>query len=66
MYSKELKDKWHDDPKKWKLEIFYFNKEDKRLFIFKRFRLWGWTWNYANPLTYILLVLLFVAIFFLR
>jgi uncharacterized membrane protein len=66
MTSKELNDKWHDDPNNWKLGIFYFNKEDKRLFIFKRFKLWGWTYNYANPLTYILLALLLVVLFFLR
>ena len=24
MYSQELKNKWHDDPKNWKLGIFYF------------------------------------------
>ena len=31
MYSQELKNKLHDDPKNWKLGIFYFNKEDKKL-----------------------------------
>ena len=50
MYSQELKNKWHDDPKYWKLGIFYFNKEDKRLVISKRLKLFGWTLNFANPL----------------
>ena len=39
---------WHDDPANWKLGIFYFNKEDTRLFPPKRFGI-GWTINFANP-----------------
>jgi uncharacterized membrane protein len=39
---------WHDDPKNWKLGVFYFNRKDKRLFPVKRFY-GGWTINFANP-----------------
>jgi uncharacterized membrane protein len=28
--SKET-EKWHKDPNNWKLGIFYYNKEDKRI-----------------------------------
>ena len=41
MYSQELKNKWHDDPKNWKLGIFYFNTADKRIVISKRLKLFG-------------------------
>ncbi len=39
---------WHDDPKNWKLGIFYFNPEDKRIFPPKRMEGLGWTINFAN------------------
>ncbi len=66
MYSQELKNKWQDDPKNWKLGIFYFNKEDKRLVISKRLNLFGWTLNFANPLSYIIMISLGVVIFYLK
>jgi len=66
MYSQELKNKWHDDPKNWKLGIFYFNKEDKRIIISKRLKLFGWTLNFANPLSYIIMIGLLFALFYLR
>jgi uncharacterized membrane protein len=54
---------WHDDPKNWKLGIFYFNRKDKRLFPPKRFY-GGWTLNFANPYsiisTFVLVVLIIV------
>jgi len=47
--SKETLDGWHDDPKNWKLSIFYFNRTDKRIFPPKRMQGMGWTVNFANP-----------------
>jgi len=58
-------DNWHNDPNNWKWGIFYFNKEDKRLFPRKRNRYFGWTINFANPvsiLAIIVLVILMVLI----
>lgn len=52
---------WHDDPKNWKLGIFYFNRKDKRLFPPKRFY-GGWTLNFANPYSIIATVVLVVLI----
>jgi uncharacterized membrane protein len=66
MYSQELKNKWHDDPKNWKLGIFYFNKEDKRWFPPKRIRLMGWTVNFAQPFTYVFLVLIFAVAYIIK
>jgi uncharacterized membrane protein len=45
----------------WKLGIFYYNKEDKRLFPPKRLGL-GWTVNFANPLSVIAFLLILVII----
>ncbi len=52
--SQDVLDSWHNDPANWKLGIFYFNKEDKRLFIPKRF-FFGWTFNIANPFSIIII-----------
>jgi uncharacterized membrane protein len=66
MYSQELKNKWHDDPKNWKLGIFYFNKEDKRIIVSKRLNLFGWTLNFANPISYIIMIGLFAVVYYLK
>ena len=60
--SQETKDKWHSDPSNWKLGIFYFNKEDKRIFPPKRISGMGWTINFANPKSILFFVGLVVAI----
>ena len=56
MTSQENKDKWHADSNNWKLGIFYFNKEDKRIVVPKRIVLLGWTINFANPIVYVILI----------
>lgn len=33
----------------WKYGIFYYNKDDKRIFCPKRLPFTGWTINFANP-----------------
>lgn len=38
---------WHNDPVNWKWGMFYYNKQDGRLFPPKRSYL-GWTINFAN------------------
>ncbi len=62
-HNKEISDQWHDDPSNWRLGIFYYNKKDKRLLTPKRIRGLGWTINFANP--YSLLVLLVIIILIL-
>lgn len=47
-----------NDPNNWKWGIFYFNRNDKRIFPPKRSRMLGWTINFANPYS----VLAFIAI----
>ena len=57
-HTQKQEDKWHNDPKNWKLGIFYYNKQDKRIFPPKRNKYLGWTINFANPISIIVLVLL--------
>lgn len=59
--SKETLEKWHQDPDNWKLGIFYFNKEDKRVFPPKRKAQFGWTVNFANPLSVLAIILIITA-----
>jgi len=60
--TKETLEKWHNDQNNWKLGIFYFNKDDKRIFPPKRNKYLGWTVNFANPISIITLVVFTVAI----
>jgi len=60
--TKELKEQWHKDPNNWKFGLFYYNKDDKRLLPPKRYKFMGWTVNFANPASVLILVLLLVAI----
>ncbi len=53
----ELEESWHDDPKNWKYGILYYNKNDKRVFTDKRNRNYGTTLNFANPKSYLFIVL---------
>lgn len=63
--NKDTFDKWHDDPSNWKLGIFYFNPKDKRIFPPKRLKSFGWTINFANPLSIAAIISLVILLFFL-
>lgn len=54
--SKETMKAWHDDPANWTWGLFYYNKEDKRIFPPKRLQYLGWTINFANPYSYLTLL----------
>ncbi|MBF7093063.1 hypothetical protein IUY40_16140 [Flavobacterium sp. ALJ2] len=60
--SKETKDKWHQDPTNWIWGIFYFNKEDKKIFPPKRIKLMEWTINFANPNSVFFLLILIAVL----
>ena len=47
--SPETQERWSKDPNNWIWGIFYYNKEDERLFPPKRVAWMGWTVNFANP-----------------
>lgn len=63
--TKETFDKWHNDPSNWKWGIFYFNKNDKRIFPPKKIKLLGWTVNFANPISILVFLALILAVFVL-
>lgn len=46
--DKETSEKWRRDPNNWIWGIFYFNKEDKRIFPPKKIAWMGNTVNFAN------------------
>ena len=62
MGNKETFDQWHDDPSNWRGGIFYYNKKDKRLFPPKRLRSFGWTVNFANPYSFLTLLVIIILI----
>ncbi|MGG5209508.1 DUF5808 domain-containing protein [Chryseobacterium sp. MIQD13] len=49
------------EPSHWKLGLFYYNKEDRRIFPPKRFG-FGWTVNFANPLSVSVFLLILIII----
>ena len=60
--NQETLEKWSKDPKNWIWGIFYYNKEDKRIFPPKRIEDMGSTINFANPKS--ILALLIALAFF--
>ena len=60
--DKEKYSDWHKDPANWILGIFYFNREDKRIFPQKRFKELGWTVNFAHPASIFVFVLVLFII----
>ncbi|WP_369753212.1 DUF5808 domain-containing protein [Flavobacterium sp. WC2409] len=60
--TKETLNKWHKDPKNWKLGVFYYNKEDKRILPPKRMAWVGWTVNFANSISVALFVITIIII----
>lgn len=44
-----MENSFNNDPKYWKWGMFYFNREDSRIFPPKRNPYMGWTVNFANP-----------------
>jgi len=50
-------DKMINDPANYKWGVFYFNAKDSRAVVPKRARYMGWTFNFAHPLPYVLILL---------
>jgi uncharacterized membrane protein len=51
------------NPEYYKWGLFYFNREDQRIFVPKVNRLMGWTLNFARPEAYIIAAFLFLMIY---
>lgn len=56
----------HQDPNNWKLGIFYFNPKDKRVLVLKRIPGFGFTLNFGNPFSVIVILLIITLIVFLN
>ena len=48
----------------YKFGIFYYDPNDKRVFVPKRIKYLGWTLNFANPISYAIMAIIIVIIFF--
>jgi uncharacterized membrane protein len=59
--SKETKENWLRDNKYWKWGVFYYNPEDMRIFPPKRNPWMGWTVNFAN-IRSVIVMILFITI----
>lgn len=55
-------DEWHADPNNWKLGIFYFNPKDPRIMPPKKIKAMGWTVNFANPVSILIMIVLIAGI----
>jgi uncharacterized membrane protein len=44
-----MAEKWKKEPNNWIWRMFYYIKEDKRLFVAKKVEWMGTTLNFANP-----------------
>ncbi|MDQ7950143.1 MAG: DUF5808 domain-containing protein [Pedobacter sp.] len=55
-----MKDFQHDNPSNWKFGMFYVNKADSRLIVPKLNPMMGWTFNFAHPISYVVMLLLLV------
>lgn len=51
-----------DDPLNYKWGIFYNNKNDIRTVVPKRNRALGWTFNFAKPVSYVVMGLLLLIV----
>lgn len=61
--AKETLRKWSEDPSNWKWGMFYYCREDQRIFPPKRIPWMGWTINFANTKSVIaFIVLLIIAL----
>jgi uncharacterized membrane protein len=54
--TQEDYDNWHKDPNNWYLGCFYYNPKDKRLLPPKRIQWMGYTVNFANPYSVLILI----------
>ena len=50
------------EPNYWKWGVFYFNPNDPRIFVPKRIEWLGWTLNFAQPVSIIIIGGVFVLI----
>ena len=55
-FEQNESDGMRNDPENYKWGIFYFNPRDSRSILPKRNKWMGWTLNFANPYSYLILL----------
>jgi uncharacterized membrane protein len=55
LFNQNELDRMRLDPDNYKLGIIYYNPEDPRIILPKRNLFMGFTFNFANPISYIIL-----------
>ena len=58
--EKEILDNIHKDPANWR-GVFYYNRKDPRLIV-PKITMTGWTFNFASPWSYVLIVTVILII----
>ena len=58
---KDYTELWKN-PDNWRLYVFYVCREDPRIIVPKRFRVTGWTMNFAHREAYLLFVALLALV----
>ena len=61
--SKEQRETWRKDPANYRLGVFYYNPADKRLLPPKRIKQMGWTVNFAQPGSILIMAVIFAGLF---
>ena len=59
-FEQDQIDRMRKDPEKYKWGIFYFNSKDSRLFLPKSNQWMGWTVNFANPFSYLIIICIII------
>lgn len=54
-------DKMRSDPDNYILGLFYFNSRDPRIILPKRNPYLGWTLNFANPFSFLFILLIIAS-----
>ena len=54
-----------DDTNNYIWNVFYYNRNDRRIIVPKRTRFFGWTINFARPESYLLLFAVLLLCFYL-
>jgi uncharacterized membrane protein len=55
-FEDDEEESWRNDPENYKFGIFYFNPIDPRIFVPKRIKELGWTLNFANPFSWLIII----------
>lgn len=64
--TKETRNYWNNDPEYWIWGFFYFNPKDSRLFPSKKIKKLGWTINFANPNSAVIVIFIIAIILIIK